>query len=362
MKTWSNRDLASYDQARKNIFYPKTDIRLDDSFLAVLQDQQEIDLARYFPFIEDLCRSRWGDLPTSISSITIGGTYHLLYHVFYDKQSFIIRLNRLPDQHIDYEFLIDQWAYSLLEKHGLLSAKIIDVDFSRNIIPTDYEIMTYIEGQQLSAFCDRETQYMDPVLLASIGEYVARVHQIKLSGFGPLKIESLIEKTIDSSGIFNSWDQYIFLRLNQHVHLCQNAGAIDTREARKIIELFASHAHFFNNISPVLLHGDLGNHNFISSDGTSIAALIDWEDCMSGDPVFDVAFWGTFFRDHMLDDFLVGYKKITTLSADFLTRYWLYYLRIALSKTVHRIRFNYKDHPSRPPASLRIQKALSYFI
>lgn len=138
------------------------------------------------------------------------------------------------------------------------------------------------------------------------------------------------------------------------------------QEQKSIKFLFDEHQDLFKNVTPVLLHGDLGNHNFISADGKSISALIDWEDCLIGDPVFDIAYWATFFKDNMLDDFLIGYAKINpaispvgeTAPKPWRRLGWLYYLRIALSKTVHRFYFGYTDRPGRVPPSQRIQKSL----
>jgi Ser/Thr protein kinase RdoA (MazF antagonist) len=136
-----------------------------------------------------------------------------------------------------------------------------------------------------------------------------------------------------------------------------NIGAINQEECRTIAKAFESIYRISRDVRASLLHGDLGHHN-VFSDGQHITAIIDWEDCLCGDPVFDIAFWGTFCRDYMLDPFLKGYRTIRQLPGDFELRYWLYYLRIALSKTVHRFRFGYPDRPGRPPASLRIQKAV----
>src|SRR5207253_1741030 len=76
------------------------------------------------------------------------------------------------------------------------------------------------------------------------------------------------------------------------------------------------------------------------------------------DPVFDVAFWATFHPDRRHGAFLDGYRSVRDLPADFERRFRLYYPRVALSKTVLRHRLGLADRPGRPPASLRIQRAL----
>jgi Ser/Thr protein kinase RdoA (MazF antagonist) len=149
----------------------------------------------------------------------------------------------------------------------------------------------------------------------------------------------------------------LWLNLGRHLQTCCRIGAVDSEEARQIEAAFAAHRSLLNDIEPALLHGDLGNHNIFAADDT-VSAIIDWEDCLAGDPIFDVAFWATFHPPRRHAAFLAGYKAVNKLPHDFEARFWLYFLRIALSKTVLRHRLGLKDHPDRPKASLRIQQGL----
>jgi hypothetical protein len=188
---------------------------------------------------------------------------------------------------------------------------------------------------------------------------MARVHGIETDGFGLLDVRSVVmHPGTPGKGLQRNWQEYIMLNLEDHLRICCGIGVIDAEESLKISKCFDSGAPLIKNVSSSLLHGDLGHHN-VFSDGTRITAIIDWEDCLCGDPAFDIAYWGTFHQDELLIPFLHGYRKARIVPDDFEERYWLYYLRIALAKTVHRYRFQYQDVPGRPPASLRIQKALN---
>ena len=105
-----------------------------------------------------------------------------------------------------------------------------------------------------------------------------------------------------------------------------------------------------------LLHGDLGNHN-IFVQNNAVTALIDWEDALIGDPAFDVAMWLTFHPPRRHAAFLQGYG-LAAQEDGFRLRCALSFLRIALSKTVHRHRFAYPDLPGRQPAYERIQRGM----
>jgi len=349
------------DASRKTIFYPKTDVTFNASSLYQAINPEAKDYAHWYPLIETYCLYALKKVPISHECIP-GGTFHLLYKIaFSETEQCIVRINKFPTLYMASDFVIDSWVYPFLKKHDIPVPKVISIDTSRDIIPTDIEILSYLPGNNLEMYCNKETQHMDPELLQNIGFLVAEIHSIDLAGFGPISLQSISQDTSAPQGLHAHWHNYIFLRLEDHIATCEKNKIISMQEASKIFTLFHAHKNLLTIMNPVLLHGDLGNHNLISTDGKTISGIIDWEDCMAGDPVFDIAFWGTFFKDHMPDEFLKGYTAVHTLSEDFHTRYWLYYLRIALSKTVHRHIFGYKDIKGRPPASARISKALSHF-
>ncbi len=352
-------DFVTADNKRKTIFYAKTDVTDLGDICAHLGQTRADASERYRPFVESVCKDRLGLRNFSVSPLLNAGTFRLLYHVqTCDSTHLIVRVNRVHEYSRAWDFLIESRIYPLLQKNGLVVPTIIDVDVSRSTSDIDYQVMTKVAGTTLKSFEDAQTQYMAPCLLRAIGAYLARVHNITLSGYGPLSITSLLVPDQMPYGLHASWADYIMLRLDEHVAVCQEINAITSAEAADILGVFTTYQHIFYDVPTSLLHGDVGNQNFLSDDGERITALVDWEDAMAGDPIFDIAYWGTFFRDTMLATFLVGYTTVRLLPSDFELRYWIYYLRSALSKTVHRFRFGYTDHPSRPPASLRIQKAL----
>jgi thiamine kinase-like enzyme len=88
--------------------------------------------------------------------------------------------------------------------------------------------------------------------------------------------------------------------------------------------------------------------------------LIDWEDACIGDPMLDLANWATFHPERRWPVFFEAASEQGPYAqrSEMRALFWLYYLRVALAKTVHRIRFGVTDKPGRPPASMRIQRAL----
>ena len=137
---------------------------------------------------------------------------------------------------------------------------------------------------------------------------------------------------------------------------CAQAGDLTAEAAHAILAAFERHSQCLQLSGGVLLHGDLGSHNVLT-DGDRLLGLIDWEDALAGDPVYDVAFWATFHPPARYAAFLAGYREVGSLPDDFPIRFWLYFVRIAVAKAVHRRRFGYTDRPDRPTAAHRIRYA-----
>ena len=61
--------LLARDQARRSIFYAKTDVGSMASLCASLKDLRTSDIEFYTPFVRDVCLHHWGSLPSKIVSI-----------------------------------------------------------------------------------------------------------------------------------------------------------------------------------------------------------------------------------------------------------------------------------------------------
>ncbi len=344
---------------KRSLFYPKTDLDLDNEQCLNLHFVREELVEVYQSSVKDLAENYFGKRGATVTPLPIHGTFHLIYRVSFDEHERYIVKIMLPELPLPKTaFLIDKWVYKLLSQQSLPSLQVHVVDYSQQDVSFSYEIVEFVKGMPLSILEDPSSQLLPMGILSSLGALIAQMHQLFIDGFGPVVITEY-QNELTAQGVHRFWSDYIFCYLNKHIETCCDIGAISFAEAEQVRTLFMDHSYLFECQQGVLLHGDLGHHN-IFSDGARVTAIIDWEDCMSGDPIFDLAYWGTFVKDHMREEFLNGYKKHAVLPADFEVRYWLYYLRISLSKTVHRYRFGHEDRPGCPPASARIQKALMY--
>jgi aminoglycoside phosphotransferase (APT) family kinase protein len=351
------QELDAFCRQRRSLFYPKADLPFTDALLRTLASKDSLeDLPA--PVLFDLCAHALGEKPMRVCTLEASGTFHHLYRVYLPRRrTAILRASALSPWQVDLQLHLDRWAQEVMRSHGLPALTVHHVDTSRRFCDFDYQILEEARGQPLTVF-DHDDARLLP-LLSRLGSLVAELHQVPTDRYGFLDVGPLLSnpKPEKAVGLCRSWRRYLLTHLQDHVRTCVDIKAMTPREARTAGKLFELATELFVGFRPSLLHGDMGSHN-VFSDGTTITALIDWEDCLSGDSVFEIAFWATFHPERRHAAFLDGYRAVTELPDDFEARFWLYYLRIALSKTVLRQRLGIADRPGRPPASQRIQKGL----
>jgi hypothetical protein len=165
-----------------------------------------------------------------------------------------------------------------------------------------------------------------------------------------------------------TWESYFFSNLESHWKQMVDAEELDRTTVRGYWNWMESSevASLLSSATPALLHGDLGNPNVYHAEDNreSQIGIIDWEDRLIGDPLFEVAGWATFFRmSGWIPSFWEGYCEGADLKKDqfeeLRRRFWLYFWRISLAKSVHRLRFGYTDPVGAAPAICRVLKGFA---
>ena len=113
------------------------------------------------------------------------------------------------------------------------------------------------------------------------------------------------------------------------------------------------------------MHNDFADWNLLT-DGDDITGIIDWDECVGGDPVSDIACWSTFFDPERLESFLEVYWSVADKPEDFDAKLELLRLRYTISKMALRVR-RYTWDPSDSMKAkidigrLHLAKSLDYF-
>jgi aminoglycoside phosphotransferase (APT) family kinase protein len=339
--------------ARRGIFHLKTDPPLTDDMLRGLRARAERDATERTAVVEKLAAE--AGLPGKAELCAVG-TYHVVHRLLRaDAPPLIVRsaVGGLFTE--DRSLLMDGWARAWLGARGQepLVPRTMTVRFESDGAPFDFSVMDEARGVLLQD----EMLDEDPAILREIGAALRAVHDIAGDAAGLLDLSS---RTAPASpqGVHARWSDFIMLNLDAHVATCRAAGLVDAALADKIAALFRSMHRAFQDRPMRLLHGDPGTHNIaMDRAGGKMTALLDWEDALVGDPLFDVAMWSTFHPPRRWPGFMAGYG-LETPSDDVQRLIAAYFLRIALSKTVHRFRFGITDRPGRTPGHQRIHRGV----
>jgi aminoglycoside phosphotransferase (APT) family kinase protein len=346
--------LDEFIELRRRTFYPKTDLPLSPEALKAALDRKSALGESLRKKIEGAALDTFGRAPLEVEFVA-AGTFHLVYRIIYStEERYFLKAEAVFTERPAFEFEIEE---ALSGRKVAPGVRIIRTDFSRGLVPLDYQMVSKATGVRLTELENPETQFVPDAVLEDWGRTLARVHQVAASGAGLLNPRALRRGEV--RGALSSWEEYLRLNLSSHLETCRVSGAISEDTVAAIEGMFDRAVRRLGEVPMCLLHGDPGHHNVFARD-EKISAVIDWEDALAGDPIFDVAYWGTFVRDYLREPFLRGYREINALPEDFEFRYWLYYLRVAISKTAHRHLFGYEDRPGRPPAAERIHKAVSH--
>lgn len=265
----------------------------------------------------------------------------------------VVRLTRRPEWGTDTGLMLESILSPALAKAGVNVPGILAMDMSRTIVSTDVQIQTVAPGESL-----RELDHDDARIgawLPALARTLYRLGTVPVRGAGPLDFSA----TDGLVGLHANWVDYLTLRLAEHADKSLAAGLIDRVERKRIDQAFDRMQPLASTRTMGLVHGDPGNHNvFVAEEELT---LIDWEDALAADPLMDLANWATFHPERRWPSFFASIADTGPESSKAEERalFWLYFLRLALAKTVHRLRFGTPDAPGRPPASRRIQRALA---
>ena len=200
-------------------------------------------------------------------------------------------------------------------------------------------------------------------LVIKAGAMMARLHQVEVEGFGPFDNE--LAKTGKLQGLHKTYAEAVRAGLPMNLSVLVKEGIFSEDQTDSISELFNEDNPLLQVDRSVLVHNDFADWNLLT-DGDDITGIIDWDECVGGDPVSDIACWSTFFDPERLESFLEGYWSVADKPEDFDAKFELLRLRYTISKMALRVRRYTWDPSDSMKAKIDIGrqhlvKSLDYF-
>lgn len=238
-------------------------------------------------------------------------------------------------------FYVESLASQIALENGIPAYKTYCIHELENEDDISYQVIEKLDGDTVQ-FSLREHPEKEKVLVFEMGRAMARLHKIKVSGFGPFDNEQA--KCGVLVGRHQSLKDSINASLKENLERLVTYNILTKEVAEKMQKLFDDNELLNSDIS-VLIHNDFADWNLLT-DGSTITGIIDWDECVAGNPIQEIACWSTFFDPERIDDFLQGYFSETPKYDNFDEMFQLMRLRYTISKMALRVkRYTYEQTP-----------------
>lgn len=204
-----------------------------------------------------------------------------------------------------------------------------------------YQVIEKLSGDTIQFYL-KEHPEKEEQLVYEMGKTMAKLHNIIVDGFGPFSNEEA--KNDRLVGTFKTLHDSINAGLDENLDRLVKYNILSREVADKMKSLFENNPLLDSNES-VLVHNDFADWNLLT-DGNTISGVIDWDECVGGHPIQEIACWSTFFDPERIGSFLKGYFSETKRPDNFEELFQLFRLRYTISKMALRIkRYTYEQTP-----------------
>ncbi|MCA1964942.1 MAG: aminoglycoside phosphotransferase family protein [Prosthecobacter sp.] len=278
--------------------------------------------------LEKELRSHFGTANVALSPGGGQGN-HLTWNAEVDTTPMFIRVENGPEK--DGQLAIESAVLERVRAAGVRTPRVFGVDATRSRVPFAWQALERIAAPDLNRGFKEGTLDV-PKIAYQIGEAVAKWQGVTLQGFGVLNASL--------QGYRQAYADYFHLRLDEHLRFLTDRGFLtDADEIRTEIE---NHRALLDLAPGCLVHKDLALWNILGTHD-EIAAFIDFDDSIAGDPMDDLSLLACFHDAALLRRAFEGYESLRTLPPESMGRFWLHLLRNMIVKSVIRVGAGYFD-------------------
>ncbi|TSC70514.1 MAG: putative homoserine kinase type II (protein kinase fold) [Parcubacteria group bacterium Gr01-1014_49] len=325
------------------IFDPKADSPLSDEDLGKKKERYEL-----FDAEAELARIARELLGTTLKNFEPLGTGanafdHLVFRLdTADGRAIVCRIN--TDALVAKHFPVETALYRAWRAAGIPSPDVYAVVMRDKPDGLDYMLLEHVGTTDLEKHLVYHPEEREGYARKT-GEFLAGFHTVSVPGFGMLALDNGSLR-----GEQETWRDALLIRFEENLAYLLERELLSASQAEAARRAMAANAVLLDDKPGVTLHGDYHNANIIIDEarGKPVAA-VDLSQARAGDPVFDMAFYGTYVPPEIFAVFCDGYFSRVGEPNDFERKLALYQLRIYLGKAKLRKRFGYEE---RIPAAI----------
>lgn len=217
-----------------------------------------------------------------------GGLFNTTYFVEYGagRKRAVLRLGPVNRHCLAgfEETLMQAEVYvdSVCQKIGVPCSRVLRCDVSRRVVDRDFMIVEFIPSVAMSRA--ELTEERRERLYFQMGRYLAKLHEVTGSGFG-------FVSRMCAGTSFATWAEALISEARDIAGRLAARGGLRAEEAAAVLAEFERNRALLDEVRvPRLLHADLWEGNVLLDEDTlEIAAIIDGDRAVFGDPDFEFA-------------------------------------------------------------------------
>lgn len=254
---------------------------------------------------------------------------HLTWNADIAGNAAFIRVEHGPER--DEHLAVESAVLDRVRETGVKTPRVLGCDASRRRVPFAWQALERIASPDLNHWFKLGMLHSRNIAF-DIGAAVATWQQITPAGFGALDA--------NLRGYRTTYADYYQLRLDEHLSFLVQRGFLTKEQRAAIAQEIDRHHSLLALAQGCLVHKDLALWNILGP-ADDIAAFIDFDDAVSGDPLDDLSLLACFHDAEFVQQAFAGYQSIRALPNEYRRRFWLHLLRNMIVKAVIRVGAGY---------------------
>lgn len=225
--------------------------------------EQPADIRHYRGLVKTIVERHFGK-PASRIVYKSSGRTNYVFAVNHLEGQFVIRIS--PDAEKIRNFQKELWTSQKVREAGVPSSEVLAV--GNDLGPEPYMITRRVTGSEASHHPKRDR------IIHDLGRYAAMINSIHTTGYG-----TDFDWNRDETNA--TWEAYLDkeFELDKRLQAFSDNRILPEAEINQIREIVQGEQT--KRLTPSLNHSDLRLKNVIVDEGGDIAAIVDWEECIS---------------------------------------------------------------------------------
>lgn len=323
-------------QPRSRIYYWKCD--RPAAFHGTEQGASRLPRPEMKQALQEALTRHFGSPPVSLQEGGGQGNHVTFLATLGGCEAFI-RVDDGPER--DDYLKIESHVLDAVRAVGVPTPRVLASDASRAAVPFAWQALERLPHPDLN--CHFKAGNLNlPRIARQAGRLAALwQNQVAVAGYGPFDTERF-DRDGALVGHHPRYVAYFHTELDRHLRFLSDRGFLTLSDTRAIGEGIACAQPLLELAKPCLVHKDLALWNLLGTP-EDITAVIDWDDCVGGDPLDDLSLLACFYGGEIIREALAGYREVLPLPDDYRRRFWLHLLRNMLFKAVIRVGAGYFD-------------------